>query len=75
MEFVSFYVAQMRKVSNVVDQIPAEERPIVVMENAAGWDPEFCRRSFGPYKYGRFVELAGGHNSGSTLSSAYSVTL
>ena len=75
MAFVDFYITQMRKVSNVVDQIPAEERPLVVMENAAGWDPEFCCRSFGPYNYGRFVELAGGRNFGSALSSAYAVTL
>ncbi|MEM9550591.1 MAG: ABC transporter substrate-binding protein [Pseudomonadota bacterium] len=75
LEFIDFYIAEMRKVSNVVDQIPAEERPLVVVENAAGWQPDFCCWSFGPYNYGRFVELAGGTNYASTVANAYSVTL
>ncbi|WP_195818840.1 ABC transporter substrate-binding protein [Roseobacter sp. MH60115] len=74
-EFIDFYVAQMRKVSNVVAGIPAEERPLVVVENAAGWQTDFCCWSFGPYNYGRFVELAGGTNYGSKLANAYSVDL
>ena len=74
-KFIDFYVSEMRKVTNVVDTIPADERPMVVVENAAGWNPDFCCRSFGPYNYGRFVELAGGRNFASTLASAYSVTL
>lgn len=74
-EFIDFYIAQMRKVTNVVDAIPAEERPLVVMENAAGWQADFCCRTFGPYNYGRFIELAGGLNYGSTLANAYSVEI
>ncbi|MEM9048654.1 MAG: ABC transporter substrate-binding protein [Pseudomonadota bacterium] len=74
-EFIDFYIAQMRKVTNVIDTIPAEDRPLVVIENAAGWQPDFCCWSFGPYNYGRFVELAGGRNFASTLANAYSVTL
>ena len=73
--FIDFYIAEMKKVANVVDNIPAEERPLVVIENAAGWQPDFCCWSFGPYNYGRFVELAGGKNFASTLENAYSVTL
>ena len=73
-EFIDFYIAQMRRVANVVDKIPAEERPLVVVEGAAGWQKDFCCRSFGPYAYGRFVELAGGLNFGSTLANAYSIT-
>ncbi|MEL6596406.1 MAG: ABC transporter substrate-binding protein [Pseudomonadota bacterium] len=73
LEFVDFYMAEMRRVTNVIDQIPAEEHPLVVIENAAGWQPDFCCWSFGPYNYGRFVELAGGKNYGSTLANAYSV--
>lgn len=75
LDFVDFYVSEMRKVTNVVDQIPAEEKPLVVVENAAGWQPDFCCWSFGPYNYGRFVELAGGQNFASTLANAYSVDL
>ena len=73
LEFVDFYMAEMRRVTNVIDQIPAEEHPLVVIGNAAGWQPDFCCWSFGPYNYGRFVELAGGKNYGSTLANAYSV--
>ena len=32
-EFIDFYIAQMRKVTNVVDGIPAEDRPLVAIEN------------------------------------------
>ena len=74
-EFIDFYIAEMRRVTNVVDTIPADERPFVVVENAAGWQPDFCCWSFGPYNYGRFVQLAGGKNFASTLANAYSVTL
>ncbi|ATF20302.1 ABC transporter substrate-binding protein [Phaeobacter gallaeciensis] len=74
-KFIDFYISEMKKVSNIVDQIPAEERPLVVLENAAGWQPDFCCWSFGPYNYGRFVELAGGMNYASTLENAYSVSL
>lgn len=72
-EFIDFYITQMRRVANVVDTVPAEEKPLVVVETAAGLIE--CCRSFGPYNYGRFVELAGGVNLGSSLANAYSVTL
>ncbi|WP_299926432.1 ABC transporter substrate-binding protein [uncultured Pelagimonas sp.] len=74
-EFIDFYIGQMRKVTNIVDQIPADERPLVAIENAAGWQTDFCCWSFGPYNYGRFVELAGGVNYASTLANAYSVDI
>lgn len=73
--FIDYYIAQMRKVTNIIDSIPADERPLVVVENAAGWQQDHCCWSFGPYNYGRFVELAGGVNFASTLANAYSVTL
>ncbi len=74
-EFIDFYIQQMNKVTNIVNLIPGEDRPLVVVENAAGWSPQQCCWSFGPYNYGRFVEIAGGTNYGSTLQSSYSVTL
>ena len=74
-EFIDFYIAQMRRVTNMVDTIPADERPLVVIENAAGWFEDFCCHSFGSYNYGRFVELAGGTNYASTLANAYSVEI
>ena len=74
-ELIDFYIGQMRKVTNIVDQIPADERPLVAIENAAGWQADFCCWSFGPYNFGRFVELAGGVNYASTLANAYSVDI
>lgn len=49
--------------------------PLVVMENAAGWQQDFCCNTFGSYNYGRFIELAGGVNYGSTLANAYSAEI
>lgn len=74
-EFIDFYIGQMRKVTNIAHGIDQEDRPLVVIENAAGWDPEFCCWSYGPYNYGRFVELAGGVNYGSKISSVESITI
>ncbi|MEP0518896.1 MAG: ABC transporter substrate-binding protein [Hyphomicrobiales bacterium] len=70
-EFVDFYIQQMRKVTLPVNQIPAEDRPLVFIENAAGWDREFCCNTFGPYNFGRLVEQAGGNNWGSQKFSTY----
>lgn len=69
-EFLDFYIQQMRKVTNVVDQISLEDKPLVFIENAAGWN-DGCCNTFGSYNYGRFVELAGGINYGSTKFSGY----
>ncbi|WP_299303040.1 ABC transporter substrate-binding protein [uncultured Litoreibacter sp.] len=71
-EFIDFYVAQMRKVTNVVQSLPNDEKPLVFVENAAGWNTDFCCWTFGSFNYGRFVELAGGVNYGSTKFSGYS---
>ena len=71
LEFIDFYVAEMRKVTNVVQSLPAEENPLVFMENAAGWNPDSCCSTFGSFNYGRFIELAGGQNYGSTVTSGF----
>lgn len=71
LEFIDFYVSEMRKVTNVVQSLPAEESPLVFMENAAGWNPDACCNTFGSFNYGRFIELAGGKNYGSTVTSGY----
>ncbi|WP_439139300.1 ABC transporter substrate-binding protein [Planktotalea sp.] len=71
-EFIDFYVAEMRKVTNVVQSLPVDEKPLVFMENAAGWSPEYCCNTFGSYNYGRFIELAGGRNYGSEKFAGYS---
>lgn len=71
-EFIDFYVRETRKISNVVQSLAAEEMPLVFVENAPGYEPGFCCNTFGPFNYGRFVELAGGRNYGSTVFSGYS---
>ncbi|WP_298257464.1 ABC transporter substrate-binding protein [uncultured Litoreibacter sp.] len=71
LEFIDFYVAEMRKVTNVVQSLPAEESPLVFMENAAGWNPDSCCNTFGSYNYGRFIELAGGVNYGSSVTTGF----
>lgn len=68
-EFIDFYISEMRKVTNIVDTMPVEDRPLVFMENAAGWNPDSCCATYGSYNYGRFVELAGGRNYGSEMFS------
>lgn len=72
-EFVDFYLTQMRKVTNVVDGIANEDRPVVFLENAPGWNPEFCCNTFGNANFGNFINEAGGKNWGATISPAYSV--
>ncbi|MEL7181164.1 MAG: ABC transporter substrate-binding protein [Pseudomonadota bacterium] len=71
-EFIDFYLSEMRKVTNVVQSLPVDEKPLVFMENAAGWNPEYCCNTFGSFNYGRFIELAGGRNYGSEMFAGYS---
>lgn len=70
--FVDFYLTQMRKVTNVVDGLETEDRPLVFLENAPGWNPEFCCTTFGGANFGRFVDEAGGINWGTTKFPGYS---
>lgn len=71
-EFIDFYVSEMRKVTNIVQTLPVDEKPLVFMENAAGWNPDSCCNTFGSYNYGRFIELAGGRNYGSEMFAGFS---
>ncbi|MEM7693085.1 MAG: ABC transporter substrate-binding protein [Pseudomonadota bacterium] len=70
-EFIDFYLQEMRKVTNVVQTLPTDERPLVFLENAAGWSPDFCCNTFGSFNYGRLIELAGGRNWGSQKFEGY----
>lgn len=71
-EFIDFYVAEMRKVTNIVQTLPVDEKLLVFMKNAADWNPEFCCNTFGSYNYVCFIELVGGRNYGSEKFSGYS---
>ncbi|MBE1292896.1 MAG: ABC transporter substrate-binding protein [Rhodobacteraceae bacterium] len=64
-EFGDFYQRQMKQIYARVAQIPAEDRPIVFIENAAGYNPNKCCNTYGAANLGRLVDLAGGRNWGS----------
>ncbi|ETX11827.1 ABC transporter substrate-binding protein [Marinomonas ushuaiensis DSM 15871] len=71
-EFIDYYVEQMRLVSAVVLTKKQEERPIVFIESAAGYDPDKCCNTFGAANLGRLVDEAGGINWGSRKISGFS---
>ena len=63
--FTDYYQAQMKKIYSRVESIPVEDRPIVFIERAAGYNPAKCCSTFGAANMGRLVDLAGGRNWGS----------
>ncbi|MES0883139.1 ABC transporter substrate-binding protein [Roseibium sp. SCP14] len=63
--FTDYYQSQMKLIFSRVEAIPAEERPIVFIERAAGYNPAKCCSTFGAANLGRLVDLAGGRNWGS----------
>lgn len=63
--FSDYYQSQMKSIYSRVNQIPVEERPIVFIERAAGYNPDKCCNTFGAANMGRLVDLAGGRNWGS----------
>ena len=71
-ELIDFYVTQMQKVYSVVAQLKEDDKPLVFIENGAnagfgpGWGDGTLGTS-GSNGMGRFVELAGGINYGTTL--------
>ncbi|MGX9415721.1 ABC transporter substrate-binding protein [Vibrio sp. RC27] len=71
-EFIDYYVEQMRVVSSVVLAKQPEERPIVFIERAAGYNPDKCCSTFGAANLGRLVDEAGGINWGSRKISGFS---
>jgi iron complex transport system substrate-binding protein len=74
-EFVDYYIEQMRLVSAVVLTKKQEERPIVFIESAAGYNPDKCCNTFGAANLGRLVDEAGGINWGSRKISGFSGTV
>ncbi len=64
--FIDFYEAESRKVTDRVAGKPASERPLVVMERAAGYDPSKCCMTFGKANLGAVLDAAGGRNWGSS---------
>ena len=73
--FSDFYQRQMKLIYGRVSQIPAEERPLVFIENAAGYNPNSCCRTYGAANLGRLVDLAGGRNWGSLKFPGFSTSV
>jgi iron complex transport system substrate-binding protein len=63
--FSDYYQQQMKLIYSRVNSISIEERPIVFIERAAGYNPDKCCSTFGAANMGRLVDLAGGRNWGS----------
>lgn len=63
--FSDFYQQQMKSIYSRVSSIPVEDRPVVFIENAAGYNPNKCCTTYGAANLGRLVDLAGGRNWGS----------
>lgn len=70
--FTDYYQAQMKLIYARVSQIPIEDRPIVFIERAAGYNPGKCCNTFGAANMGRLVDLAGGRNWGSFKTPGFS---
>lgn len=74
-EFTDFYQAQMKTIYSRVSQIADEDRPVVFIERAAGYNPAKCCSTFGAANLGRLVDLAGGQNWGSQKTPGYSTAV
>ncbi|MCZ2720747.1 ABC transporter substrate-binding protein [Marinomonas sp. 15G1-11] len=70
--FIDYYVEQMRSVNSVVLTKTPEERPMVFIEQAAGYNPDKCCNTFGAANLGRLVDEAGGINWGSRKIPGFS---
>lgn len=63
-EFVDYYQKNMMTVFSRIEAIKDEDKPVVFIENAAGYNPDKCCSTFGSANLGRLVDLAGGLNWG-----------
>ncbi|MCV6601967.1 MAG: ABC transporter substrate-binding protein [Cohaesibacter sp.] len=70
-EFIDFYIQNMQTVLNRVEKIKEENKPVVFIERAAGYNPDKCCSTFGEANLGRLVTLAGGANWGSKKFSGH----
>lgn len=62
--FNDFYLGETRRVSSRVWNLPPARRPTVLMERAAGFDPNNCCMTFGNANLGVTLQEAGGINWG-----------
>lgn len=73
--FSDYYQSQMKAIYSRVEQIPVEDRPVVFIERAAGYNPAKCCNTFGAANMGRLVDLAGGRNWGSQKTPGFSAAV
>ncbi|MEO9517594.1 MAG: ABC transporter substrate-binding protein [Paracoccaceae bacterium] len=73
--FGDYYQAQMKLIYSRVQGIADEDKPIVFIERAAGYDPGKCCNTFGAANLGRLVDLSGGRNWGSLKSPGFSTAV
>lgn len=73
--FVDYYLRQMSKVYSVVSAMAEEDKPIVFIERAAGYNPNSCCGTFGGENLGKLVDEAGGINWGTTKFRGFAGTV
>ncbi|MEP3847704.1 MAG: ABC transporter substrate-binding protein [Paracoccaceae bacterium] len=73
--FGDYYQAQMKLIYLRVQGIADEDKPIVFIERAAGYNPGKCCNTFGAANLGRLVDLSGGRNWGSLKSPGFSTAV
>ncbi|MEP6018206.1 MAG: ABC transporter substrate-binding protein [Paracoccaceae bacterium] len=73
--FGDYYQAQMKLIYSRVQGIADEDKPIVFIERAAGYNPGKCCNTFGAANLGRLVDLSGGRNWGSLKSPGFSTAV
>lgn len=70
--FGDFYQEQMKVIYSRIQGIADEDRPLVFIERAAGYNPAKCCSTFGGANLGRLVDLAGGQNWGTLKTPGFS---
>jgi iron complex transport system substrate-binding protein len=73
--FGDYYQEQMKLIYSRVQEIPDEDRPVVFIERAAGYNPAECCSTFGAANLGRLVDLSGGRNWGSAKTPGFSASV
>lgn len=73
--FSDYYQSQMKLIYSRVNKLSDEERPVVFIERAAGYNPSKCCSTFGAANLGRLVDQAGGRNWGSLKTPGFSASV
>ncbi|KJY79573.1 ABC transporter substrate-binding protein [Vibrio nigripulchritudo] len=71
-QFINYYQKHMKMVYGRVVSKKEEDKPVVFIDRAAGFNPDKCCSTFGSANLGRLVDEAGGINWGSRKFSGFS---